>query len=222
MKPLSYLFFALMMSLIVILQSGCKDEPDNNPLPDVTASSDTIRGTVKYKIAETNGISLVDWHFGPAMVRATVNGKSIATAALSSNGSFELILPATVSGNYFMRMNDYAQTLGGSIKISPETLSFVGPVNFVVDYSVAGEAKNMDIKLTKFVLANNKPVVNRFYMFQFYDQDGSFAGFDFYGNSFNWNFSKGWEIIESYGSVISGSTTSNTVKSAAEDAVWAN
>jgi hypothetical protein len=223
MKQLFNLFFALLLSSVVILQSGCKDEPSDNPLPDVTASYDTVYGTVKYKMVDNTGTRLVDWDFGPAMVRATAAGENIATAALSSDGTFMLVLPETVSGNYFTSMADYAQTLGGSIVISPQTLHFVNPIEFMVDYTDNGEAKHIAVKLSTFVLVNNKPVVSKLYTYNFYDQDGSFAGTDYYGNVFNWTFIKGWGMNESYGTSTSGSTTtSKSVNAAPADAVWAN
>jgi len=221
-KPL-IIFFALLFSSVLILQSGCKDEPSDNPYPDVTAAYDTIYGTVKYKIVDTTGTRLTGWDFGPAIVRATVNGDNIATAALSSGGSFELILPETVTGSYFTSMVDYAQTLGGSVVVSPEILHYVSPVIFMVDYTDNGEAKSVEINQSTFVLISNKPVLNKSYAYNFYDQDGSFTGTDFYGNAFNWTFTKGWGIVESFITSTSGTgTTSKSVNAAPVDAIWTN
>jgi hypothetical protein len=223
MKQLFILFFAALFSSVILLQSGCNDEPIDNPHPDVTAAYDTIYGTVKYKIVDTTGTRLTDWNFGPAMVRATAGGDNIATAALSSDGTFMLILPETVSGKYFASMLEYAQTLGGSIITSPETAFYAGPLKFMVDYTENGEAKNMTVNLSTFKLVNNTPIIDRVYTYNFYDQDGSFMGTDYYGNAYTWNLAKGWGMVVSFITSTSGTgITSKSVNAAPVDAIWTN
>jgi hypothetical protein len=204
--------------LILIVQSGCKENTDT-PLPDVTAAADTIYGTVKFKLVDANGIQLIDWHYGPAMVRA---GK-LADAALTSKGTFTLILPKTVAGSNFMSMSEYAGIQGGTCVATPGNANFVDMITFMVDYSDNGVVKTMEITLSKYELYNNKPVLSKSYFYYFYDRDGTFTGTSLYAKTFNWTFSKGWGMIEArVSSTTSYQVSSTSVNSAPADAIWTN
>jgi hypothetical protein len=218
MKNILTLSITFLAILIVILQGGCKEDTDT-PLPDVTAAADTIYGTVKFKLVDANGIQLIDWHFGPAMVRAD----KLADAALTSNGSFTLILPKTVAGSNFMGMSEYAGIQGGTCVATPNNANFVDMITFMVDYTDNGEAKSMEITLSKFELYNNKPVLSKSYFYNFYDRDGTFTGTSLYAKTFDWTFSKGWGMIEAgVSSTSSYQVSSTSVNSAPADAIWTN
>ena len=217
MKNLFGLCAVLFLTFTLSVQVGCKDVKDE-PLPDVTASAFTINGTVKLKETDATGTRLVNWHYGPAMIRA---GK-LANAALTSDGNFTLILPATIKGSEFMSMDDFTSIQGGTCVAAPSTTNFAGPVEFIVDYTDNGVAKNMPVGQYLYVLSNNKPVVSRSYAYNFYDSDGTFTGKSNYNKAFNWSFIKGWGTIESYYSSSSSAYSSITIMQAPTEAVWTN
>jgi hypothetical protein len=218
MKNLLAFTFAFLSILIIITQSGCKESGDT-PLPDVTAAADTIHGNVKLKQVDANGIQLIDWHYGPAMVRAD----KLADAALTSNGTFTLVLPKTVAGSNFMSMTEYAGIQGGTCVAKPDNANFVDMITFMVDYSDNDVAKTMEITLSKYELYNNKPVLSKSYFYNFYDRDGTFTGTSLYAKTFNWTFTKGWGMIEArVSSTTSYQVSSTSVNSAPADAIWTN
>jgi hypothetical protein len=190
----------------------------DDTLPDVTAATFTINGTVKLKETDTTGTRLVNWHYGAAMIRA---GK-FSNAALSSDGNFTLILPATVKGSEFMSMGDFTAIQAGTCVAAPATTNFAGPVEFVVDYTDNGEAKNMTVAQYLYVLNNNNPVISKSYSYNFYDRDGTFSGTSNFSKTFEWSFTKGWGIIESYYSASSSAYSSKSVLQAPANVIWTN
>ncbi len=217
MKTLFGLCAVLFLTLTLSIQVGCKDVKDDT-LPDVTASTFTINGTVKLKETDATGTRLVNWHYGPAMIRA---GK-LANAALTSDGNFTLILPATIKGSEFMTMNDFTAIQGGTCVAAPATTNFTGPVEFIVDYTDIGVAKTIPVGQYLYVLSNNKPVVSKSYTYNFYDRQGTYTGTSNFAKTFDWAFSKGWGTIESYYSSAVSAYSSKSVTLVSAEAVWTN
>lgn len=221
MKKLSILLSAFILIAILILQSGCLKEFTNNQYPDVTASSDTIYGILKYKQTDMNGTQIGPWLFGEAVINAVSGGNEvIASATVEGDGTFMLILPATVSGMYFTKLSDIAFQQGGTVKAAPENVKFLGTTQFRVEYTDSEKAKTISVSLTT---RNADLSVNRSYYYNFYDLDGTFTGTGSTGSVFNWTFKKGWGMAESY---VSNATTkaisSRTINSAPASAVWSN
>jgi len=221
MKKLSILITVLVLIFILIFQSGCLKEFTNNPYPDITASADTIFGMLKYKQTDINGTQIGAWRFGEAVISAVSGGyEVIASATVDGDGTFMLILPATVSGMYFTSLGDIATQQGGTVKAAPETVKFLGTTQFKVEYTDGGKAKTMSVSLTT---RNADLTVNRSYYYNFYDGDGTFAGTGSTGSAFNWTFKKGWGMAESF--IINTTTkaiSSKTISDAPANAVWSN
>jgi hypothetical protein len=223
MKKLFNLSLILLLMTMVALQSGCVKDGDNNEYPDVTASADTINGIVKYRQIDTSGTNVVDWKFGLATIKAIENGSGeIATAKVNADGSFMLILPATLLGTYFVSLADVAAQQGGTITATPETVRLAGSTQFEVEYTDNGTAKSMLISLC--TLKADKSV-DKSYFYNFYDSDGTFIGkgSGTAGNNFNWTFTKGWGLVENYtiGST-SNAMDSKSVNAALPNAIWVN
>jgi hypothetical protein len=221
MKKLLSLTFVALSLVVIILQTSCTKSTDVTPYPDVTASADTISGILKFRQVVDGTTTLEAWPFGTAVIKAVeVGNNAIASANINSDGSFRLILPATVKGNLFISLSDVAASQGGTLKATPEEVKVLGTTQYKVDYTDNGKAKSMMVYLYT-LNANN--TVNRTYYHNFYDEDGTFTGKGTAGNVFNWSFVKGWGIVESY-IISSGSDAFNSrsVKSAASGAVWTN
>ena len=221
MKKLFNLSIALIVISIVIFQSGCLNEKAKDQYPDVTATAFTVNGTVKLKLTDINGTNLVNWKFGEAVISAIAGGSDvIATSKVEADGTFVLVLPATVSGIYFSNLSNIVYQQGGTIKVTPETVRLFGSTQFKVDYTDKGIAKSIFIGLS--TLKTDLSVNHTFY-FNFYDADGTFIGKGTAGNVFNWTFTKGWGIVESY---VTNTTTnifnSKSVTVAPDNAVWVN
>lgn len=219
MKPIIPFCTLLLLMLTTLFQLSCTDEKEST-LPDVTATADTIHGIVKLKVVDSNNVTtLVDWHYGPAMVRAG----NLANAALTSKGTFTLLLPKTIAGADFMRMSRYAGIQGGTCQATPGDACFVDSVQFIVDFAINNTAKSMEINLSKFALYNNRPVLSKTYFYHFYDRDGTFTGTSLFGSTFNWAFIKGWGMTETGVSSGTGYPVSSTsVDAAPADAIWTN
>jgi hypothetical protein len=223
MKNLAGLFIVFLLSIILFVQIGCKVDPVESTFPDVTANYDTIIGTIKYKQVDSTGTKLVAWHFGPAMIMATVASSTIASAAVVSDGTFMLILPQTVAGKYFTGMVDFAGTQGGTINVTPQSANFVNSPQFMVDYTDAGHARSLAINLSSFILVDNIPTVDRSYFYNFYGTEGSFTGTSYTGTLFNWAFTKGWGLIDSdFSNNSTHVISSKSVNAAPAGAVWTN
>lgn len=221
MKNLTILSLTLMLLTFGVLQSGCLKELTNDPYPDVTASTYTFTGVVKHKETDINGTKLVDWHYGEAVIKAIVTENDvICTAKVDADGTFTLVLPATVPGTYFNSLSAIATQQGGTIVASPGEVKLFGSTQFKVDYTDLGKAKSIYIKLSTL---NTDLTVNRSYFFNFYDLDGSFIGNGSEGNVFNWTFTKGWGLVESY---ITNSSkqifNSKSITTVPSNAVWSN
>lgn len=220
MKKLIILTLCFIIGAYLVLQTGCTKDPENNQNPDVTASSDTIYGTLKYKQADTSGVHLVDWHFGSGMVRVVIGGETVATAALQSNGNFMVILPGTVTGDNFTNLTDIAAAYGGTITAAPETTKYVYTTQLMVDYTENNEAKSFAINLA---ILNHDLTTYRNYYYYFYDNAGTFAGTGSAGNTFNWKFTKGWGMVESDMNIdATYILSSKSVNEASDLAVWSN
>jgi len=221
MKKLLNLPIALILISIVISQSGCLNNKAEDQYPDATATAYTLNGTVKLKQTDIYGTKLVSWKYGEAVLSAlTGEGDVFATTKVAADGTFTLVLPATISGSYFSNLADVAYSQGGTIKVTPEAVRVFGSTEFKVDYTDKGQAKSLNISLATL---NTDLAANRTYYFNFYDIDGTFIGKGKAGNVFNWTFTKGWGIVETY--IIYGTTNTINTKSVTvvpENAVWAN
>ena len=220
MKKLYILSFPFILSAILLTQSGCNTDEENDPNPDVTAGTYTISGTLKYKQTNTSGTKLVDWPFGPGMLRAIIGGKNVAVEALQSDGKFTVILPGTVSGNEFTSLSDFAVIYGGTVNVTPETAKYVSSTHFMVDYTENNVAKSLDVSQ---VIFNNNFTTYRNYFYYFYDNQGTLTGEGTSGSTFNWTFTKGWGMVESdMSSDMTYIVSSKSVNAASENAVWSN
>lgn len=222
MKKLLKSSVAVILISLVIFQSGCLDKFSNDQYPDVVADTYTINGSVKYKQTDINGTSLAEWSFGEATLSAVVNGNNvIASTKMEADGTFALILPGTLPGTYFNSLSAIATQQGGTIKATPDAVRLFGSTQFKVDYTDnIGKAKSMYVSLASH---NADLTVNRSYYFNFYDLDGTFIGKGTAGNVFNWTFTKGWGLVESY---ITNATTktfnSKSITAIPSSAEWSN
>jgi len=221
MKKLLNLSVALILISIVIFQSGCLEKFSNDKYPDVVADTYTINGTLKYKQTDFDGTSLVDWSFGEATVSAVVNGNNvIASTLIEADGTFALVLPGTLPGAYFSSLSAIAAQQGGTIKATPDSVRLFGSTQFKVDYTSLDKPRSLYISLASH---NADLTVNRTYFFNFYDRDGTFIGKGTAGNVFNWTFTKGWGLVESY---ITNATTktfnSKSITTIPSGAEWSN
>jgi hypothetical protein len=223
MKKLFNLSLILLLITMVALQSGCLKEGDNTEYPDVTASADTVNGILKYKQTDTSGLIVVDWPFGAATIKAIEEGSAeVATATVNADGSFVLILPATLPGSYFISLAEVAVQQGGTITATPETVRLAGSTQFKVEYNDNGTAKSMLISLCTLKADNS---VDRLYFYNFYDMDGTFKGKGggTVQNNFNWTFIKGWGMVENYlVNTTTGAFDSKSVNAALANAIWVN
>jgi hypothetical protein len=220
MKKLFILPLSIMLFTIATMQSGCNDDPKNDQFPDVTASSDTIYGILKYKQVDSTGNKLLNWKFGPGIIRVVIGEETVYTSALQSDGNFMVILPATIPGNSFTSLSDIAITYGGTIKVTPETARYFKSAHFLVDYTDNGTAKHMVINQA---VLNSNISAYRNYFYYFYENEGSVLGTGTAGNVFNWTFIKGWGMVESEMSTdATYIIRSKSVNSAPAYAVWIN
>lgn len=220
MKKLFSLSIVLLLILIVVLQTGCfKDE--NTAYADVTASADTIVGLLKYKQVVDNVTTVVAWPYGNATIKAVDPGNNVmASASVNTDGTFRLILPATLKGNYFISLAYVINEQGGTLKATPEDIKMLGTTQYKVEYSDNGVAKSFMVNLYKLNLNNT---IYRSYYYNFYDQNGTFTGKGTAGNVFNWSFVKGWGIVESYVTNSStGAFNSKSVANVPSGAIWVN
>ena len=217
MLPLS----TLLMLFTVVLLSGCrKDNGTNSEYPEVTADPYTISDTLKYKQTDATGINIVDWPYGAATLNAIIGDSIvIASAAVNADGSFVLVLPASVLGKYLSSLAAEAIWAGGSVKAIPETVRYMDSIRYVVDYVVNGLPYKWDVG---FYTLKSDFTIDKTYSFDFYDLPGTFTGTGATGNVYNWPFTKGWGIIETG---IIGNTTaysSSWVTSVPANAIWVN
>jgi hypothetical protein len=221
MKKLLNISTAFMLISFAFLQSGCLKQFANDQFPDVTANSETINGIVKYKNTDPSGTKLDEWHFGAAVIKAILGGNVVlASAPLETDGTFKLILPATVGGIYFSKLADIAYQQGGTIKATPAEIRFLGTIQFKVEYTDNDKAKSIFVNLSTL---KTDLSVNRSYYYNFYDLDGTFTGIGTSGNKFNWTFTKGWGIVESFiTNTTSNAFDSRSVTSAPVEAIWVN
>ena len=224
MKKKLSLSLSLIIIAIVTTISGClKDDGTNISYPDVTAVSDTIFGTLKIRQVDTSGNSIVAWPHGTAVIKAIEAGTDvIATGTVNAEGNFTLILPATAQGIYFISLATVAYQQGGSIKATPETLRLMGSTQFKVEYTENSVAKTMMVSLCTLKTDFS---VDKSYFYNFYDSDGTFkgTGAGAEANKFDWTFSKGWGLVESF-KIYSTSAAfdSKSVNTPQSDAIWVN
>lgn len=212
----------LLLFLTSLSMSGClKDDGSNTEYPDVTASADTIFGTLKYNYSLSAKDSVVGWPFGTATFKAVVGVDHVlASAAVNADGTFVLVLPATVSGSYLTALTDVANTQGGSIAATPETVRFLNTIQYKIEYTDKGQPASI---FTNLYVLNEDNTIEKSYFFNFYDSAGNFAGTGTAGNVFNWTFEKGWGKIES--TILNSSSRTFSSKSINEipaGAVWVN
>jgi len=221
MKKTILLLSALLMLFTVVLLSGCrKDNGTNSEYPEVTADPYTISDTLKYKQTDATGINIVDWPYGAATLNAIIGDSIvIASVAVNADGSFALVLPASVPGKYLSSLTAEAIWEGGSVVADPETVRYMDSIRYVVDLVINGLPYKMVVGLC---LLKSDLTVEETYSFNFYDLPGTFIGTGTTGNVYNWTFTKGWGIIET-GNI--GSTTaysSSWVTTIPVNAIWVN
>jgi len=207
--------------LIAAFFIGCNKNEGNNEYPDVTAKADTVSGILKYKLPLTGKDSVISWPFNAASIEAFLGTDDVISAGtVNTDGSFILILPATVPGTYFSSLAGVADQQGGTLQATPETIRIMGSTQFRVNYSDNGTAKSMLVRLHKL---KSDYSIDKTYYYNFYDSEGSFNGTGTSGNTFNWTFIKGWGLVESY-IIAAGSSafSSKSVNNALPDAVWVN
>jgi hypothetical protein len=223
MKKKILFLCTILVSAIAALLSGCSKENGNTEFPDVTASELPVSGNLRYHytLLPSGTDTVVDWSFGPATLKVSFGDTLvIASAIVSTTGSFQLVLPASIPGHYFSSMSGLASHQGGTVIATPETIRFMRTLQFKVDYTQGGTAKSMLVNLYKLKADFS---VDKSYHYNFYDSDGTFAGTGATGNIYNWSFTKGWGMVESLvitpGFAAYNSISVNTV---AAGAVWVN
>lgn len=217
MKTIFNTFLALLLFTIAIAQFGCKKET-NTEYPDVTATADTVSGVLKYRQADS---AVVSWPYGTATFKVIAGTNDVlASAAVNADGTFTLILPGKVAGGYLSSLTDVGNSQGGGIKTTPETTRFLGTIQYIVDYSKNGSAASIATNL--FTIKTDQSVENS-YFFNFYDRDGTFKGTATAGHIYNWEFTKGWGIVEnSRIDDVSEAFNSRSVSEIPQNAVWVN
>jgi hypothetical protein len=221
MKKTLILFSALLMLFTVVLFNGCgKDNGTNSEYPDVTADSYTITDTLKYKQTDTAGINIVDWPYGAATLNAIIGDSIvIASAAINADGSFVLVLPASVPGKYLSSLTAEAIWEGGSVVADPETVRYMDSIRYVVDLVINGLSYKMVVGLC---LLKSDLTVEEAYSFNFYDLPGTFIGIGSSGTHYAWSFTKGWSII-GVGTIFNTSVYSSSWdKALPAEAIWVN
>jgi hypothetical protein len=221
MKKTSILLSALLMLFTVVLFSGCgKDNGTNSEYPDVTADSYTIIDTLKYKQTDASGINIVDWPYGAATLNAIISDSIvIASAAINADGSFVLVLPASVPGKYLSSLAAEAVWEGGSVVANPETVRYMGSIRYVVDLAINGLPFKMVVGLC---LLNSELTVEETFSFNFYDLPGTFTGTGATGNVYNWTFTKGWGMIATGAIGNTSAYSSSSVTTVPANAIWVN
>lgn len=219
MKNLIKKLFALVFIVNILVQSGC-NKADNTEYPNVTATADTIFATLKYRQQDTGNDQVVDWPFGTATFSVIVGTtKLIVSTAINTDGTFMLILPATLSTEYMTSLKDDAKLLGGTVKATPDSVEYLDLIQYRVDYLDNGAPKSFFSNLYTV-----KPdfSVEKSYFFSFYDRAGTFTGTSSTGNIFNWNFTKGWGYVELVKINTSEAFNSRSVTSFPANAIWLN
>lgn len=219
MKKLFTISISAFLLIASLHFSGCVKE-DNNEYPDVTAVNDTVYGTLKYKQPESTGGKIVAWPYGEATFKVIAGSSAvIASAPVNADGTFMLILPATVSGIYLSSLADVAQSQNGNVVATPDIIRYLGLIQYKVDYTFEGTASTIITNLYKLKSDNT---IEKSYFFNFYDMDGTFKGTAAYGNVFNWNFTKGWGVVESIVINTNNAFSSTSMNAVPAGTVWVN
>ncbi|MEI8045777.1 MAG: hypothetical protein WCI92_00250 [Bacteroidota bacterium] len=222
MKKTLILPAAILVLTLALVQTACtKDSGTNNEYPNVTANADTVNGILKFRQTDTAGITLLTWPFGPAMIKALVGETDeLASATVNADGTFQLVLPASVPGKYLSSLAGEACRQGGSLKATPVTVRFLDNIQYKVEYVNNGTPTSFIAGLHTL---KTDMSIDKSYFFNFYDLDGVFQGTGTAGNTYNWTFTKGWGMVESYKiSATSSSMNSRSVSSIPSYAVWVN
>jgi hypothetical protein len=222
MKKILILPAVFLMLTLALVQIACtKDSGTNNEYPNVTATADTVDGILKFRQTDTTGTTLLNWPFGPAIFRALVGeNEELVSAAVNSDGTFQLILPASVPGKYLSSLAGEASSLGGTLKATPETVRFLDNIQYRVEYVNNSTPTSFIAGLHTL---KTDMSIDKSYFFNFYDLDGIFQGTGTAGNTYNWTFIKGWGKVESLKiSSTTNATDSRSVGSIPSSAVWTN
>lgn len=155
----------------------------------------TISGTLMHKKTDplTNTIIMVPWDLGEATIKCTYSvTEPIAYANISSNGSFTLNLPDTLSKDLF-----FSPKLDVQITPSPSTLKkTIVPLVVVVEYKENGVAVNGTIKINSFTDGTFKNI-KTYYSIYCFDSEGKVVGTNaLSGDSFNLEAVKGWNFMQ--------------------------
>jgi len=220
MKKLIFISITAFIMLAFLFFSSCVKE-ENNEYPDVVASNDTVSGILKYKQPESTGGKVVAWPYGEATFKVIAGSTSvIASANVNADGTFTIVLPGTMWGGYLSSLANIAESQGGTVTATPNTVRFLSTIQYKVDYTFDGSARSINTNLYKLKADNS---IEKSYFFNFYDMDGTFTGTSAYGNVFNWNFTKGWGFIESYViNTANNAFNSKSVSTIPAGTVWVN
>lgn len=215
------LSISIVLCLALSLNSCLKDNGSNSEYPDVTATADTIHGVMKYYKLISGKDSVVNWPFGAATFKVIAGVRDvIASAPVNSDGSFTLILPSVVKGQYMNSLAEIATLQGGTLEASPTTTRILSVIQYRVDYNDNGTSLSINTNL--YTLKADYSI-NKSYFYNFYDSNGTFTGTSTNGNVFNWTFTKGWGMVESTKINSSSSAfNSKSIEEAPAGAVWVN
>lgn len=215
-------FLLIAVLFIAFAYSGCNtDDGTNTEYPDVIATEVTVTGTLKYRQSSSGASEVVNWPYGTATFKAILGADEVlASATVNADGTFTLVLPATVPGFYLNSLTAHANGQGGNVQATPETVRLLSTIQYKVDYTSNGTPKSF---LANLHTLNADLTISKSYFFNFYDRDGSLNGTGSTGNTFDWTFTKGWGFIELY--KISGTSeafVSKSIASLPATAIWLN
>jgi len=201
--------------------TACRKDNSNNEYPDLTIDTLTIHGILKYKQSGISGTQLVAWPFGAAIIKVKSGVmQELASGTVNADGTFTLVLPGTISGSLLIALSSVQESQGGTIVINPNTVRILSTILFAVEYTDNGTSETLFPSLHTL---NPDLSVDKTYFYTLYDADGTFIGTGDGGNTYDWLFTKGWGLVESYiTDSISGAFNSKTVAAAPTAAFWSN
>jgi len=215
-------FLSMVVLLMASAYSSCNtDNGTDTEYPDVTATEVTVTGMLKYRQSSSGASEVVNWPYGPATFKAILGADQVlASATVSADGSFTLVLPATVSGFYLNSLTAQANSQGGNVQATPETIRLLSTIQYKVDYTSNGTPMSFIANLHTL---NADMTVAKSYFFNFYDREGTLTGTGNTGNTFDWTFIKGWGFVELYKiNSTSDAFVSRSISALPATAFWLN
>lgn len=211
-----------LFACISLLFSACEtDFSKNKEYPNVTADDYVLKGTLKHRMITDTGFVVSDWKFGASDIKMIAgNDDVLAKGIVKTDGTFELLVPGTVSGTYFFGLNTLSLSDGGTLIANPETVRVFNAHFLKITYLYGSDSISIYPQLHSF---REDFTVDKVYTLQYFDREGAFSGTAKKGNIYNWSFKKGWQWVESY--PIGASTTmfeSKTVDYIPANVFWTN